>query len=119
MRKMRPISLTRPQRLREELWRRVARAAVLILTLTGCASNTPAVAVRAPRQASAVPADPSARKGFAWARIDGQLLSGSPERTTQARSDIAGCKAETPPSAAEGVPGEECMRERGYYIREL
>src|SRR3954471_2014382 len=69
------------------------------------------LAVRAPRQASAVPADPAPTKGFAWARIDGQLLSGSPERTAQARSDIAGCKAETPPTAAEGVPGEECGSE--------
>ena len=98
---------------------RVAQSAVLMLALTGCVSNRPGVEVRAPRQAPAFPADPSRPKGFAWARIDGQLLSGSPERTAQARSDIAGCKAETPPSAAEGVPGEECMRERGYYIREL
>jgi hypothetical protein len=71
---------------------RVAQSAVLMLALTGCVSNKPAVAVRAPRQAPAVSAEPSPPKGFAWARIDGQLLSGSPERTAQARSDIAGCR---------------------------
>ena len=100
---------------------RVARLSVLLLALGGCVPNAPVVAVITPPSTPApvVNVDPALPKGFAWARIDGQLLSGSQERTAQARSDIAGCKAETPPSAAEGVPGQECMRERGYYIREL
>ena len=42
---------------------------------------------------------------------------GSPELIGQAQADIAECQAEAPPRAPWGVPGEPCMRERGYYIR--
>ena len=43
----------------------------------------------------------------------------NPELTAQAQADIAECQAETPPRAAWGVPGEPCMRERGYYVRRV
>jgi hypothetical protein len=63
---------------------------------------------------------PSAGSKLAWARTDGQLISGSPELTAQARQDIAVCEAASPPVlSANGIVGEPCMEERGYYAREL
>jgi hypothetical protein len=62
---------------------------------------------------------PPAPTSFAWARSDGQRIAGNPELTENAQSDIAACQAETPPQAARGVPGEACMRTRGYYIRPI
>jgi hypothetical protein len=44
-------------------------------------------------------------------------MAGNPDLIAQAQADIADCQAEAPPHAARGVPGEPCMRERGYYIR--
>jgi hypothetical protein len=41
----------------------------------------------------------------------------NPDLIAHAQADIAECQAEAPPRAAKGVPGEPCMRERGYYIR--
>ena len=47
----------------------VAPSVVLILALTACMSNGPAVAVRAPRQAPAVPLDSPADRGVFCARV--------------------------------------------------
>jgi hypothetical protein len=58
-------------------------------------------------------------KTFAWARLDGQRITDNPDLTAQAQTDLAACKAETPPVAAVGVRGEVCMTERGYYVREV
>ncbi len=44
-------------------------------------------------------------------------MAGNTELTGKAQADIGACGAEAPPRAAQGVPGEACMRERGYYIR--
>jgi hypothetical protein len=44
-------------------------------------------------------------------------MAGNPDLIEQAQADIAECQAEAPPRAVKGVPGEPCMRERGYYIR--
>ena len=57
---------------------------------------------------------------LAWARNDGQLISGSPELTAQARKDISECLATIPPvRTRKGVAGEACMTERGYYVLEI
>ena len=57
--------------------------------------------------------------GLAWARNDGQLISGSPDLEAQARTDISECGAAIPPVRTRvGVTGEACMNERGYYVRE-
>ena len=57
---------------------------------------------------------------LAWARKDGQLISGSPELTAQARKDISECLATIPPvRTRQGVAGEACMDERGYYVLEV
>jgi hypothetical protein len=57
---------------------------------------------------------------LAWARNDGQLISGSPELTARARADIAECGAATPPVRTNsGVVGEGCMKARGYHVREI
>ena len=60
---------------------------------------------------------PAVWPGFAWARSDGQRMAGNPDLIAKAQADIAACQAEAPPRAAKGVPGEPCMRERGYYVR--
>jgi hypothetical protein len=44
-------------------------------------------------------------------------MAANPELIAQAQADIAACQAEAPPRAAQGIPGEPCMTERGYYIR--
>ena len=44
-------------------------------------------------------------------------MTGNPNLIANAQADIAACQAEAPPRAAQGVPGEPCMRERGYYVR--
>ena len=46
-------------------------------------------------------------------------MAGNPDLIAHAQADIAECQAEAPPRAAKGVPGEPCMRERGYYIRSV
>jgi hypothetical protein len=57
---------------------------------------------------------------LAWARTDGQLISGSPELTALARKDISECLATIPPVRTHlGVAGEACMTERGYYVLEI
>jgi hypothetical protein len=88
---------------------------LVLLVVTGC-SGSERFARPAPSPA-AVPAAPAA--GFAWARSDGQRIAGNPELTERAQADIAACQAETPPRAASGVPGEACMRSRGYYVRSI
>ena len=63
-------------------------------------------------------AGPSA-PNLAWARKDGQLISGNPDLEEQARTDISECGAAIPPVRTRlGAPGETCMNERGYYVRE-
>ena len=89
-------------------------ACLVLLVLVGCSrfsERTTAV----PSRAAVPPAGPSA--SFAWARSDGQRMAGNTDLIALAQADIAECRAEAPPRAAKGVPGEPCMRERGYYIR--
>ena len=73
------------------------------------------------REAALIPPmlPPSPEKQLAWARVDGQRMSESPELSAQARADLATCKADSPPRAVTGVRGEECMKEGGYYVRDL
>ncbi len=98
--------------------------ALLMVALAGCASNpsatgaklAPEVPVEAPDPA---PNGASALK-LAWARTDGRLISGDPNLTAQAQTAIAECAATSPPvRTTDGVAGEACMGERGYYLREL
>jgi hypothetical protein len=46
-------------------------------------------------------------------------MADNADLSAQAQADIAACKAETPPIAVAGVRGERCMKERGYYVRDL
>lgn len=78
--------------------------------LTGCVSD------RQPEKA--LQAAPQA-KAFAWARVDGQRMADNADLSAQAQADLAACRAETPPVAVVGVRGESCMKERGYYVRDL
>ena len=89
-------------------------ACLMLLVLVGCSrSSERSTAVQG--RPAVPPAAPSA--SFAWARSDGQRMAGNPDLIAKAQADIADCQAEAPPRAAKGVPGEPCMRERGYYIR--
>ena len=89
-------------------------ACLVLFVLLGCSRlSERRAAVPAPVAVTA--AGPSA--SFAWARSDGQRMAGNPDLIAHAQADIAECQAEAPPRAAKGVPGEPCMRERGYYIR--
>jgi len=89
-------------------------ACLVLLALVGCSRSAErSTAVPAPVAVS--PTGP--RASFAWARSDGQRMAGNPDLIEQAQADIAECQAEAPPRAVKGVPGEPCMRERGYYIR--
>src|SRR4029079_11295839 len=57
---------------------------------------------------------------LAWARDDGQLISGSPELAARAQSDISECRAAIPPVRTHaGVAGEACMNARRYHVREI
>ena len=89
-------------------------ACLVLFVLLGC-SRLSERSAAVPAPAAAAPAGPSA--SFAWARSDGQRMAGNPDLIAHAQADIAECQAEAPPRAAKGVPGEPCMRERGYYIR--
>ena len=89
-------------------------ACLVLFVLLGC-SRSPERRAAVPAPAAVPPAGPSA--SFAWARSDGQRMAGNPDLIAHAQADIAECQAEAPPRAAKGVPGEPCMRERGYYIR--
>jgi hypothetical protein len=63
---------------------------------------------------------PASTSNLAWARNDGQLISGSPELTAQAQSVISECRATIPPVRTQvGVAGEACMNERRYHVREV
>ena len=89
-------------------------ACLMLLVLVGCSrSSERSTAVQG--RPAVPPAGPSV--SFAWARSDGQRMAGNPDLIAQAQADIAECQAEAPPRAAKGVPGEPCMRERGYYVR--
>ena len=89
-------------------------ACLVLLVLVGCSRSSDRTTA-VPGPAAVPPAGPSA--SFAWARSDGQRMAGNPDLIAHAQADIAECQAEAPPRAAKGVPGEPCMRERGYYIR--
>ena len=89
-------------------------ACLVLLVLVGCSRSSERTTA-VPGPVGATPAGPSA--SFAWARSDGQRMAGNPDLIAHAQADIAECQAEAPPRAAKGVPGEPCMRERGYYIR--
>ena len=90
-------------------------ACLVVLLLVGCSkSNERVTAVQSP---VAAPAGAGPAAQYAWARSDGQRMAGNPDLIADAQADIAACQAEAPPRAAKGVPGEPCMRERGYYIR--
>ena len=90
-------------------------ACLVVLLLVGCSkSNERVTAVQSP---VAAPAGAGPAAQFAWARSDGQRMAGNPDLIAEAQADIAECQAEAPPRAAQEVPGEPCMRERGYYVR--
>jgi hypothetical protein len=90
---------------------------VVVLVLAGCSRS--AERVGAVRERVDPPVASTPAETYAWARSDGQRMAANPELTAQAQADIAECQAETPPRAARGVPGEPCMRERGYYVRRV
>lgn len=100
-------------------------AVALMAVLGGCVSQqegiavTPATAVGASVGAPVPAARTATPAGFGWARSDGQRISGDAALTARARSDIAACRAESPPSSAEEARGEICMKGKGYYIRAL
>ena len=90
---------------------------VVVLLLAGCGRSAERVGAVQGRVAPPVASTPA--ETYAWARSDGQRMAANPELTAQAQADIAECQAETPPRAAWGVPGQPCMRERGYYVRRV
>ena len=100
-------------------------ATLLMVPVAGCAPNPTSPRASIPQSVvdtSVVPppsVDPALPR-LAWARNDGRLISGDPNLTAQAQSTIAECGATSPPfRTADGVAGEACMGERGYYLREL
>ena len=94
-------------------------ACLVVVLLAGCSRSGERVgAVHDPVVAPVpAPAGSTPAVKYAWARSDGQRITASPELTAEAQADLAECQTETPPRAARGVPGEACMRERGYYVR--
>ena len=110
--------------LKERGMRLLIAPALLLVALAGCASNPsatgPNLAPEVPLEArEPVPSGASALR-LAWARTDGRLISGDSNLTAQAQTTIAECGATAPPvRTADGVAGEACMGERGYYLREL
>ncbi len=87
---------------------------LVLFVLAACTPKERLTAVQSPAPA---PAESAPTGSFAWARSDGQRMAGNAELTGRAQADLAACQAEVPPRAAQGVRGEACMRERGYYIR--
>src|SRR4051812_40395596 len=98
---------------------RFALILCLTLALDGCAipsslnpfqsADAPSMAIPAPRTSS-----------LAWARNDGQLISGSADLKARAGTDIAECRATAPPVRTDaGIAGEMCMNGRGYHVREV
>ena len=101
-------------------------ACLVVLVLAGCSRSAErfgagpgpvAAPVGSGPVAGPVRSGPAAK--YAWARSDGQRIAANPELIEEAQADIAACQAESPPRAAQGVPGEPCMRERGYYVRQV
>ena len=92
--------------------RYLGRCMLAILGATGMSGCMPPE-----RPVASLQPEPAAVAGYMWARSDGQRLTGSASLTVQARSDLSECGAPSPPPAAVGVPGETCMKERGYFIR--
>src|SRR3954462_13600443 len=90
---------------------------VVVLFLAGCGRSAERVGAVQERVAPPVASTPA--ETYAWASADGQRMAATPELTAQAQADIVECQAETPPRAAWGVPGQPCMRERGYYLRRV
>jgi hypothetical protein len=94
-------------RLYESLMKTLLLTSALLLCLAGCVA----------RNASQQIANSGS---LAWARNDGQLISGDAELTTRARSDISSCAAAIPPvRTRDGVLGEACMQQHGYHLREI
>src|SRR5215207_1131741 len=96
-------------------------ACLVVLLLVGCskANERVTAVVTAVQSPAAAPAGAGPAAQYAWARSDGQRMAGNPDLIADAQADIAACQAEAPPRAAQGVPGEPCMRERGYYVRQM
>jgi hypothetical protein len=87
-----------------------------LLISSGCARMTNDGLSSNPTGQAASPASPN----LAWARIDGQVISSSPELTAQARKDISECRAAAPPvRTGSGVAGEACMNQRGYHVFQI
>ena len=100
------------QRMKNEMLTSV----LVALLLSGCARQSPFSSPPVP----AVQQKSSTSLNLAWARNDGQLISGSPELTAQARKDVSECGAAIPPvSTSQGVAGEDCMKARDYHVREV
>ena len=96
--------------------KRVLTLGLLSLGLGGCALSPGFNPFPSPGAQAEGPSDPN----LAWARNDGQLISGSPVLTARARTDISECQASTPPVRTRlGVTGEKCMNDRGYHVREI
>ena len=96
--------------------KRVLTLGLLSLGLGGCTLPPAFSPLPSPGAQAEGPSAPN----LAWARNDGQLISGSPVLTARARSDISECHASTPPvRTGMGVTGEKCMNERGYHVREI
>ena len=95
----------------------------LLVVLSGCAPLpmfNPFPTAQVPEERPTVREESSPAPSLAWARNDGQLISGSPELTAQAHKDISECQATIPPvRTRQGVAGEACMTERGYYVLEV
>lgn len=89
---------------------------LLSFALGGCAVPLSLNPFSSTETQTAPPSPPN----LAWARNDGQLISGSPELTARAQSDISECRATIPPVRTQvGVAGEACMNERRYHVREI
>lgn len=72
-------------------------AATVLIAVAGCSTT------------SSVPAAPVR----AWARADGQTITGNPTLLAQAKKDTAECRAAAA-SPADSI--EPCMQARGYYV---
>jgi len=91
------------------------------LPMSGASHTTPAsLNPLSPTENTSSAASAPRTSNLAWARNDGQLISGSVELTGRAGSDIEECGAIAPPvKTTVEVAGEACMYSKGYHLRNL
>src|SRR4051812_33594082 len=91
----------------------------LLLALGACAVPA-SLNPLSPTENTSSAASAPKTSNLAWARNDGQLISGSAELTARAGNDIEECGATAPPvKTTAGVAGEACMNSKGYHLKNI